>query len=109
MQVCESLNMNCGYLYASMSVENQAYLRGGLVRMVNVDCPECDYGIDLDKAQKTISIFAKILMANANQAAYILDENETGVDYENMWKLASGFLPFRLLLSGRSHFKCARP
>ena len=87
-EVCESLHLDCQYLYASMSPEYQAYLRGGLVKMVNVDCQDCDYGIDLDKAQGTISIFAKVLMGNAQQVTWILDNEEVGVNFVDLWKLS---------------------
>ena len=47
-------------------------LQGVLVQKVNADCSNCRYNLDLDKAERSIPIFAKTLQANALYVRYAI-------------------------------------
>ena len=69
-------------------------LRYALVNSVNAACADCPLGIDLDRANFSVTVFAHTLMANCEQAAQVV-WNYTGkktagqnkISYEDMWKL----------------------
>lgn len=78
--------------YSSLSDSNKKLLRGALVASVNATCPECPLGIDLSRANFSVSVFGRTLLANCEQTGKII-QNITGkpagrtLDYETLWKL----------------------
>jgi len=58
---------------------------------VNANCEDCPLGIDLDRANFSIGVFAHTLLANCEQAGQLV-ENITGgtagaaATYEDLWK-----------------------
>lgn len=83
--LCESVG------YANLSKTNQALLRGALLQSVNATCENCPLGIDLDRADYSVAIFARTLLANCEQTGKIV-QNVTGkpagesVSYEDLWR-----------------------
>lgn len=78
--------------YSSLSDSNKKLLRGALVASVNAACPQCPLGIDLSRANFSVSVFGRTLLANCEQTGKII-QNVTGksagrtLDYETLWKL----------------------
>jgi len=89
-QVLDKSTCKRGYVY--LSQENQALLRGALATKASVDCPSCSMGIDLEKIDFSINLFAQTLLANCSQVSRMI-YNTTGrnpadvSDYINLWKL----------------------
>jgi hypothetical protein len=62
----------CQRGFGNLTEQEQAVLRGALVQKVNAACPDCPIGIDLSQANFSISVFARSLLANCQQAGQIL-------------------------------------
>jgi hypothetical protein len=83
--LCESVG------YTNLSKSDQALLRGALLQSVNATCEDCPLGIDLERADYSVEIFARTLLANCEQTGKIV-ENVTGnpagqaVSYEDLWR-----------------------
>ncbi len=83
----------CGNSYLDLDQEQQEMLRYALVNSVNAVCADCPLGIDLDRANYSVSVFAHTLAANCEQAAQVVwnynneqTPGELGITYEDMWK-----------------------
>lgn len=67
-------------------------LRGALVASVDATCAKCPLGIDISRANFSVSVFGRTLLANCEQTGKIV-QNVTGksagrtLDYETLWKL----------------------
>lgn len=78
--------------YTGLNEANRRLLRGALVASVDATCAECPLGIDLSRANFSVSVFGRTLLANCEQAGKIV-QNVTGqspgrsLDYETLWKL----------------------
>ena len=89
-QVLDKSTCKRGYVY--LDQENQALLRGALAAKASVDCPSCSLGIDLDKIDFSINLFAQTLLANCSQVSRLI-YNATNrgpadvTDYVNLWKI----------------------
>jgi hypothetical protein len=87
--VLPSDRCNKSYLY--LDEEEQAILRLGLLNFVNASCTDCPLGIDLTRADFSVSVFGHTLLANCEQAGRIV-RNVTGeapgeaASYEDLWK-----------------------
>lgn len=81
----------CDLGFGNISNEEQAILRGALVRKVNASCPNCPEGIDISQASFSIKVFAEGLQANCIQVAQVID-NVTGrspnevSSYIDLWR-----------------------
>lgn len=62
----------CALGFGNLKKENQALLRGALFSKVNAECADCPAGIDLNKANYSIRVFAETLRANCEQTAQII-------------------------------------
>jgi len=77
--------------YAKLKADQQALLRGALVRSVDATCENCPLGIDLTRADFSVSVFARTLLASCEQTGRIL-QNVTGkpagqvASYEDLWR-----------------------
>jgi hypothetical protein len=84
---------SCTGGYVGLDEEQQAYVRVSLIRAVNAVCEDCPLGIDLDRANFSIGVFAHTLLANCEQAGQLV-KNITGqtagsvATYENLWKFS---------------------
>lgn len=85
-RVCSAIFVDCPEYYASLSTFSQAMVRGALLQLVDSNCPTCQYGIDLNKAEESIYILADSLKANAYQTGYIFSERGLQASYEDMWR-----------------------
>jgi len=88
--VMDSAECSKGYL--GLTDEQQEYMRLALFDAVNANCENCPLGIDLDRANFSIGVFAHTLLANCEQAGQQV-ENVTGgkpagesASYEDLWK-----------------------
>ncbi|HVF26197.1 MAG TPA: hypothetical protein VNA23_09930 [Anaerolineales bacterium] len=81
----------CSKGYLGLDDEQQSYVRLALIDAVNANCEDCPLGIDLDRANFSIGVFAHTLLANCEQAGQLV-ENITGgtagaaASYEDLWK-----------------------
>lgn len=88
--VMDSAECSKGYLH--LDDEQQKYVRLALTDAVNANCEECPLGIDLERANFSIGVFAHTMLANCEQAGQLV-KNVTGgaagqaANYENLWKL----------------------
>jgi len=87
--VMDSAECNKGYL--GLDSDQQEYVRISLNQAVNATCENCPLGIDLERANFSIGVFAHTLLANCEQAGQLV-ENITGgtagsaASYEDLWK-----------------------
>jgi hypothetical protein len=69
----------------------RSILRGALIKSVDAVCPDCSMGIDLDKADFSVGVFAQTLVANCKQAGEVVDINSRAssgnpAGYADMWR-----------------------
>ncbi|MBI9035644.1 MAG: hypothetical protein JEZ03_14370 [Bacteroidales bacterium] len=91
---CDSVYSNdtCKKSYLTLSEGYRSLLRGYVIgNYINADCPYCDYGVDVQKAEESIDIFAKLLVANCHQVNQImvyLTVRSAGDNssYEDLWR-----------------------
>jgi hypothetical protein len=83
----------CSSDYIDLEPEQQQILRYALVQSVNASCADCPLGIDIDRANYSITVFAHTLMANCEQAAQVVwnyngkrTAGQLNITYEDMWK-----------------------
>lgn len=82
----------CKKGYLGLDDKQQEYMRLALISAVNANCENCPLGIDTDRANFSISVFAQTLLANCGQAGQLV-KNFTGgaagksATYEDLWKL----------------------
>lgn len=81
----------CQRGFGNLTSPQQAILRGALVQKVNAACPNCPVGIDLSQANFSISVFARSLLANCQQAGQILYNSTQKMPgdvstYTDLWK-----------------------
>jgi hypothetical protein len=72
LQVCPSVLSDCNRPYVSLEPEQQRMIRGAVVSLMDVSCPTCEYGFDLNKAKESIPLIAMLFKANCQQVDHIL-------------------------------------
>jgi hypothetical protein len=72
-RVCPSILSDCSRPYLSLEPQQQAMIRGAVVRLMDVTCADCEYGFDLNKAKESIPVIAMLFRANCQQVDYILN------------------------------------
>jgi hypothetical protein len=81
----------CRKGYTFLKTEDQAMLRGALVHSVDAFCANCPLGIDLRRADFSVSVFAETLLANCEQTGRLI-HNLTDYapgqvsTYEDLWR-----------------------
>ncbi len=75
----------------ALSEKQRAMLRGALVQSVDATCATCPLGLDLARADFSVSVFARTLLANCEQAGQAVTEITSdvpgeNVSYEDMWR-----------------------
>lgn len=83
----------CDKGYARLTAAHQDRLRNALVNKVNAVCPGCSLGIDLDRTEKSVGIFAETLLANCAQTGMVVELNDrqysgTTVSYDDFWRFS---------------------
>jgi hypothetical protein len=83
----------CAKGYLHLDDEQQVYVRQALIAAVNATCENCPLGIDVERANFSIGVFAHTLLANCEQAGQLV-KNVSGVTagsastYEDLWKFS---------------------
>jgi hypothetical protein len=85
-RICSAILAQCPEYYASLSTFSQAMIRGALLQLVDSNCPTCQFGLDLNKAEESIYILADSLKANAYQTGYIMEQRGLRASYEDLWR-----------------------
>jgi hypothetical protein len=86
----------CEGTYSDLSMEERAMMRGFLYdTRLDATCPDCPYGVDIEKATASIDIFAKLINSNCHQTNTLflnLTNNYAGnaAPYEDLWKFTMG-------------------
>ncbi len=81
----------CAKRYEDLDDEIQELLRGALTVQVNVSCPTCRGGVDMDKAELSVDLFGHIVRANCDQVGqtmrYISGDRPGAVStFEDLWR-----------------------
>lgn len=83
----------CEEDYMSLEPEVQELLQQALVNSVDATCADCPLGIDLDRANYSVTVFAHTLMANCQQASQVIWNysgrkmpDQLDITFEDMWK-----------------------
>ena len=71
-RVCPGILSDCLRPYLSLEPQQQAMIRGAVVKLMDVTCADCEYGFDLNKAKESILLVAMLFRANCQQVDYIL-------------------------------------
>ena len=65
-------------------------LRGAVLGLVAVECPACELGLDMQKAEESIVVFAEAAQANCRQVMQVI-RNLAGLalsvvsSYDDLW------------------------
>lgn len=82
----------CKRRYLELTDYEKGLLQGALVGETNALCSECPSGIDVDKTNFSVQVFAEAMLANCTQTRQLL-ENVTDkpinqlAAYDDLWKL----------------------
>jgi hypothetical protein len=85
------LDSVCRKGYAQLKPGEQATLRGALVGSADAFCADCPLGLDLRRADLSVSVFAETLQANCGQVGQVIynylwaTPGEVS-SYEDLWK-----------------------
>lgn len=92
-KVCDTKvypDMETKWDYLELSEAERALLRTSLVASVNAFCPDCPLGVDLDRADFSVSVFAETLLSGCAQTNKVVELNYPNADpaptYEDMWR-----------------------
>ncbi len=86
---CPSVLADCKDSYFRLSPQLRSMLRGATVQHLNSDCLDCEYGLDLAKAQDSVDLIAIILRSNCADANLILKNEVLNASYEDFWKFTT--------------------
>ena len=81
----------CGMGYSHLPPKHQQILDQALVKSVDAFCQECPLGIDINRAENSVNVFAQTLLANTEQTGMII-YNSYGIEpgkaasYEDLWR-----------------------
>ena len=90
-QFCPSVldGSACRLGYPHLDRKQQDKLRNDLVSSVNAFCPDCQMGIDMQRAENSVSTFAETIVANCVQTGMVVDLNNrtnSPVAFEDLWR-----------------------
>ena len=87
-QACSSIfsATDCARPYLNWAPPQQRMIRGAAVGLMDVTCPSCEYGVDIDKARQSVDILSKLVRANCTQVDKIVANEISDPDYEDMWR-----------------------
>ncbi|HTX92458.1 MAG TPA: hypothetical protein VMC09_14700 [Anaerolineales bacterium] len=82
---------SCRKGYANLTASQQDLLRSALVKSVDANCPDCQLGIDLSRAENSVTVFAQTLLANCDQTGMIVHNTYyqtpgESAGYEDLWR-----------------------
>jgi hypothetical protein len=89
--VMDSAECAKGYLH--LDDKQQKYVRQALIAAVNANCADCPLGIDVERANFSIGVFAHTLLSNCEQAGQLVENVSGGTagdasTYEDLWKFS---------------------
>jgi hypothetical protein len=75
----------------ALDESERSLMRGALVNSVNAVCPDCSMGIDMDKANFSVGVFAQTLVASCMQTGEVININYSSTageaaSYEDLWR-----------------------
>jgi hypothetical protein len=87
--VMDSAECSKGYLH--LDDKQQKYVRQALIAAVNAICVDCPLGIDVERANFSIGVFAHTMLSNCEQAGQLVENVSGGTagdatSYEDLWK-----------------------
>lgn len=98
-QVCNGLLYDCNVTYSHLPNWLQSMVSGGLLQIVNAECSNCPFNVNLSNAASSLPIFARTLKASCNQVnASFTSSDIASISYEDLWKLT--------VLSYHSGYQC---
>jgi hypothetical protein len=76
--------------YSLLSEYDQSLLKGSLYALMDAGCPDCEGGVDIDKAGVSVGLTASVMVAYCRQTAqiiYNISERSSGstVAYPDIW------------------------
>ncbi len=82
----------CASRYHELDEETQELLRGALAIQADVTCSECSNGIDLNKTERSVDLFAELLLANCAQTSELVRQVSRKApgsvfSYPDLWRL----------------------
>jgi len=83
---------SCSMRYHELDFEAQEMLRGVLAVQADFSCYGCPGGIDLEKADESVDLFAELILANCAQVGEVVRQTfntEPGkaASYPDLWRL----------------------
>jgi hypothetical protein len=91
--LCEQVyNGPCPQSYNQTFLGFDNLLSGQLLSLMDATCPDCEYGIDVEKAENSIYYVGQALMSYCKQTSQIVfnvtDQHSSfNVDYATIWKM----------------------
>jgi hypothetical protein len=92
-QFCPTVldSATCHQGYPHLQPDQQDILRSALVRKVDAFCPDCALGVDLQRAENSVSVFAETILANCDQTGMIVQNTYGGAagqwaGFEDLWR-----------------------
>jgi hypothetical protein len=85
-QACSKIFPDCSRAYLAWGADQQKLIRGAAVSLVDATCPNCPYGVDLDKARMSVDVVSELLKANCRQVGAILGTKIADATYEDLWR-----------------------
>ncbi len=69
----------------------RSLLRNSLIESVDAKCPDCSMGIDFEKTNSSVGVFAQMLLASCSQTGKVIDlnYNKTAAEaasFEDLWR-----------------------
>ncbi|MBN1148813.1 MAG: hypothetical protein JXA78_16245 [Anaerolineales bacterium] len=86
IDVCRSVLADCHISYYLQSESSRSMIRGALTSMLDADCQQCLYGLDMDKAHQSVWLISRIMRANCLDTKFLLGEYGYTASYDDYWK-----------------------
>jgi hypothetical protein len=98
--ICPFVLSDCSLPYESLDHASQTIVRFAILNSIDSVCPDCEYGIDLEKAARNIPLIAELLKGNCRMTSYLGLTGNPSVGYEDLWKFT--------LAAYHSGYSCVR-
>lgn len=85
-KVCPTVSSDCSVPYTSLDPAVQSVLRTAVMNSIDARCPDCEYNVDLAKANQSIPLIAQLLKSNCQLVDYLDLAGKPSVAYEDLWK-----------------------
>ena len=99
-KICSSVFSNCSIPYLSLDPASQAVVRGAVINSIDATCATCPNGIDLAKANQSITLIAQLLRSNCEMVDLLNVTGKPSVEYADLWKFT--------MATYHSGFSCVR-